>query len=378
MMKKFLIKIFFFCAPLLLLAIPPFLALKIAHENYFEIDNVVASNKKYLIGYAYNESNYAYLKWKEVTSKPKQNILALGSSRILQFRANMFESSFYNAGYTVSSISEFVPFLKSIPKSKYPEILIVNLDQWMFNKKSDALKDRSLVDKWKNSYKRNASVTTLKNVWQDLLTGKYGYLSLLNKSGEERLEIIGLNASVHDKGFRNDGSMFYGDQVTKLINNDSTANDYHYNDTYKRIVEGNNRFEYGSEVNPKALFELDNFLKFCASNKIYVVAFLPPYANKVYESMKQSGNYTYISKIYPASISIFRKYGFELWDMTILSEYGSDDRETIDGFHGGEVTYQKILIDMIENNSRLKAYTCLTKLQSDLQHKLNNYIVYGY
>jgi hypothetical protein len=378
MMKKFVIHVFFFCAPLLLFAIPPFLALKISRENYFEIDNVVTRKKKYLIGYAYNEPNYGYLKWKEVTSKPKQNILAVGSSRILQFRANMFQSGFYNAGYTITSISEFVPFLKSIPKSKYPEILIVNLDQWMFNKRSDSLSDGNLIDKWKNSFRKNASATTLNNVWQDLLTGKYGYVSLLKTSGEKGLEKIGLNAAVHDKGFRNDGSIFYGDQITKLINNNSTANDYHYNDTYKRIAAGNNKFEYASEVNPKALFELDNFLKFCAINNIYVVGFLPPYANKVNEKMKQSGNYSYMSKIYPASVSIFKKYGFELWDMTLLSKCGSDDRETIDGFHGGEVTYQKILIYMIENNSRLKDYTSLIKLQSDLKHKLNNYIVYGY
>ena len=162
------------------------------------------------------------------------------------------------------------------------------------------------------------------------------------------------------------------------MNNDSTANDYLYNDTYKRIAAGNNKFEYASEVNPKALFELDNLLKFCAVNNIYVVAFLPPYANKVNEKMQQSGNYSYMSKIYPAAVSIFKKYGFELWDMTLLGKYGSDDGETIDGFHGGEVTYQKMLIYMIENNSRLKDYTSLPKLQSDLNHKLNNYIVYGY
>ena len=104
MMKKFVINVFFFCAPLLLFAIPPFLALKISRENYFEIDNVVTRKKKYLIGYAYNEPNYGYLKWKEVTSKPKQNILAVGSSRILQFRANMFQSSFYNAGRATAPI----------------------------------------------------------------------------------------------------------------------------------------------------------------------------------------------------------------------------------------------------------------------------------
>ena len=377
-MKKFVINVFFFCAPLLLFAIPPFLALKISRENYFEIDNVVTRKKKYLIGYAYNEPNYGYLKWKEVTSKPKQNILAVGSSRILQFRANMFQSSFYNAGYTIISISEFVPFLKSIPKSKYPEVLIVNLDQWMFNKRSDPLSSGNPIDKWKNSFRKNASATTLNNVWQDLLTGKYGYVSLLKTSGEKGLEKIGLNAAVNDKGFRNDGSIFYGDQITKLMNNDSTANDYLYNDTYKRIAAGNNKFEYASEVNPKALFELDNLLKFCAVNNIYVVAFLPPYANKVNEKMQQSGNYSYMSKIYPAAVSIFKKYGFELWDMTLLGKYGSDDGETIDGFHGGEVTYQKMLIYMIENNSRLKDYTSLPKLQSDLNHKLNNYIVYGY
>ena len=43
----------------------------------------------------------------------------------------MFETSFYNAGGTVTTIANYLDFLK-VFKDKYPTILIIGLDQYMF------------------------------------------------------------------------------------------------------------------------------------------------------------------------------------------------------------------------------------------------------
>jgi hypothetical protein len=348
--------------------------LKISGESYTDIDDLILSGEKYLIGYAYDEKNYKYLKWKETVSRVKQNILALGSSRILQFRENMFTSSFYNAGYTISSISEFLPFMNSIPKDNYPDILIISLDQWMFNENWDALNENQNNLQWKYEFNKRASIITVINVWTDIIKNKYGFSTLFHNS--DSVKRIGLNAIVNNKGFRNDGSMHYGDQITKLINKDSTANDFNYYDTFQRIEGGNMRFEYGSEINDKALQHLDSFLAFCKTNNIHVVGFLPPFANKVNEKMEETEQYGYEKDIYPGSLPIFQKYGYELWNLTYLNTYGSDDTETLDGFHGGEVTYQKMLIYMVENGSILKEYTDITRLIKDLNHKKNDYVVY--
>ena len=49
----------------------------------------------------------------------------------------MFETSFYNAGGTVITYIKLFRFFKSIPKDKYPTILIIGLDQFMFQDSPD-------------------------------------------------------------------------------------------------------------------------------------------------------------------------------------------------------------------------------------------------
>lgn len=353
----------------------PAMILKVVGENYTDIDNIIQDNGKYLIGYAYDESNYKYIKHKELKYRESQTIVALGSSRVLQFREHMFSCSFYNAGYTISSITDFIPFINANFKSKSPKILLIALDQWMFNENWDNLSEYNVKKEWKAPSVYRASVATLSNVWADLLNDKYG-LEVLTQRENNGIRKIGLNAVVNNYGFRKDGSIYYGGQITKLLNNDSTANDFNYSDTYDRISSGNRRFEYGRQVNKKSLIVLNDLLAFCKKHNIYVVAIIPPFANGVNKRMFTSNNYKYMEDIYIKSNNIFKKNGFELWDMTNLNKYGSNDQETIDGFHGGEVSYLRMLIYMIENGSVLKKFTDIQKLKSDLNNRKNAYIIY--
>jgi len=374
-MKVFLKKITGFIIPLLLLLAPPFLTLYTSGENFKSIDEAIFTKTKYLIGYAYNENNYNYLKWKSLVLLPVNNVLAIGSSRVLQFRDKMFNTSFYNAGYSISSINDFVPFLKSLPKEKYPQYIIVGIDQWMFNKKWDNLSKIVSIETWSSSFSKIPNFKVIKNIWLDLIFNK----TKLIYDGNDNKEItkIGLNSYVNNSGFRNDGSFYYGSQIEKLLKNDSTASDFKYKDTFERINTGTKRFEYGESVNKDALNELDNFLNYCSCHDIYVVGFLPPFADKVNEKLKQS-KYNYIDEIMPKAQEFFNKYNFELYNFSHLCDIESGDEETIDGFHGGELAYLKILIKMIESNSKLKNVSNIVKLKEDLVNAKNRYFVYEY
>lgn len=376
-MKKFISKISVFSTPLIVAFLIPVVFLFMSGENYKSIDNIVKSKNDYLIGYAYNESNYRYLKQKELEYRHPQTIIALGSSRVLQFRDKMFTKPFYNAGYTISSISDFIPFIESNLENKKPEVLLITFDQWMFNENWDNLEDYNMSEKqWNSSFNYKASIGTIFNVWSDIFSGKYGFEVLVGSTEQSRQNKIGLNAIVNNKGFRKDGSIFYGDQIHKLLSNDSTANDFGYSDTYSRIENGNSRFEYGANVNEKAIQALSDLLLFCKKRNIYVVAILPPFANSVNLKMNESGNYVYMDSIYSKSIEYFKKYQFELWDMSNLTKYNSSDDETIDGFHGSEVAYLKMLIYMIKNGSKLKNFANVEKLKNDLNNRQDKYSVY--
>lgn len=376
-MKKFLNKTIAFSIPIILISIIPVLFLHSTGENYKAIDDIIESDESYLIGYAYNEGNYRYLKYKEIENQKSLSVVALGSSRILQFRDQMFTKSFYNAGYTIGSVSDFVPFIKANLKNKKPQVLLIALDQWMFNYNWDNLSEFKNKNKtWSANFNSNATPTVFLRVYSDIIKGKYGLEVLTNDKEENGVTRIGLNAIVNDKGFKKDGSMYYGDQIKKLLDKDSTALDYNYLDTFTRIENGNNRFQYGSQVNEKAIKALNELLVYSKTNDIFVVAILPPFADKVNTKLKESGNYAYMDSIYSKSNIVFNKQGFELWDMRFLDQYKSNDSEVIDGFHGGEVSYLKMLIHMVENGSVLKNYTDLNKLINDLNNKKNNYEVY--
>jgi hypothetical protein len=374
-MKNFIIKLSIFLLPIFLYILIPVVVLNMSGENFFSIKELLQSDEKYLIGYAHNENDYLYMKWFYLNSHKKKDIWSLGSSRVLQFRENMFTDTFYNAGYTISSLNDFLPFLKSIDKSKYPNYMIIGIDQWMFNSSYDDLNVIKTEELWSNSFSFYPKVSTFFSVYRDLYNGKYNFENFKSVSSITR---VGLNAYVNGKGFVSDGSMNYGNEIDKLIEVDPSLVDYEYANTYDRIESGNDRFEYGDAVNSQALLVLDDLLTFLKKNDVRVAAFLPPFADKVYDKMNKSGNYGYLANIYESIKPIFDKHGYEIYDFSTVSFCGSSDQETLDGFHGGDVTYQRLLINMLENGSVLNEVTNIDKLKVDLDNIKNYYQVYEY
>lgn len=374
-MRKFLIRLLIFGAPLLVLLILPCIVLYNTGENLNAIDGVLKSRDKYLIGYAYNEENYRYVQWKSWQLQEEYcPVVALGTSRVLQFRHQMFDVPFRNAGYTILGVGDYAPFLQSLPETQLPEYLIVTLDQWMFNANWDDLSVQHTPDHWSHQFRVKPDVTTLKNVWKDLLSRRYG----LFPSTQDSLKRIGLDAVTNNNGIRRDGSRQYGRQVMNLMNNPKAAGDYQFSDTYKRIRAGNRLFEYGDTTNLAAIAKVAEFLSFCKSKNIYVVAFMPPFADAVYERVRSTRRYGYMDGVYERLQPVFARYGFECYDFSSVSRVGSSDQEMLDGFHGGELTYTRLLIRMLEADSKLNKVTDVARLRRDIEHPINRYMVYSY
>lgn len=376
-MKPFLKNIVLFILPLILLVITPIVILYGTGENYHSLSRTFNEKEKYLVGYAYNEINYKAMKWHALMShsSPKQ-VWALGSSRVLQLRDSAFTVPFYNAGYTVASISQYLPFLKSLPKERYPETIVLGVDQWMFNEHYDMLV-KSETSYWKESFQMLAGYDQFSKVYKDLWSGKYGF-EVIQDQGDNGVHRIGLNAIVNGKGFRNDGTIDYGNQVEKLLMSDSTANDYLFKNTLRDIQNRQQRWRGTNRIHKEAVNELQRFLSFCASNDIHVIGFLPPFAGKVYDEMVRSNDYPHVSRLYQKIFVHFTKYGFELWDMSDCRKFKSSDHEMIDGFHGSELTYLRMMKVMLENGSKLQNYSSIKKMHQDIQSRCNRYNVYKY
>lgn len=369
-MSKFLRNIIYFIIPIVVVLMFPLTTLYTTGENFMNIDATIEKDENYIIGFGLHDQNFNYLKWKNITFKPKHDLLSVGSSRVLKFRKEMFNKTFYNAGYTIKSMYDFRPFLKSFSEEKLPDYLILGIDQWMF-KKTEKHEIRS-TDFWRKSFVKYPRFSILKLVYEGYLDGS---LELTYPKSEGVVK-VGLNAFKNNKGFRNDGSMNYGNVIKKIIAKDSTLKDFEFKDTYDRIRQGSVQFSYGASMDTAVLRELDSLLFFCQQKKIEVVGFLPPFADAVNQRLKASNNYHYMDSIYDKSMPIFEKYNYEFWDFSELKKVGSGDNEVLDGFHGSEVTYAKMLIYMNNNHSILAHLINIKDLEAKLKNREHSLLIY--
>jgi hypothetical protein len=98
----------------------------------------------------------------------------------------------------------------------------------------------------------------------------------------------------------------------------------------------------------------DRIAKFAAvlenitQSGISVVTVLAPMPRNVLDGMKQTAAYGYIDALRPLLSVRFQSSRVEYYDFFDAASFGSDLCEFIDGYHGGEVTYMRLLLDIIE------------------------------
>lgn len=346
-MKKFIKDVVVFLLPVLACAMFIGVFYLVAYDigEFKDLEkNILAQreNETIVLGLGYNEQTKYY---KFVNADYyKADVIALGTSRAMQFKDYYFESEFYNCGGGVSgNYNEYVNFLENL--SYIPQFIILDLDAWVFN------------DAWNNSaydYEKfleislderdNASM--LKSIIQDYVDGKWTFGTLDNYPDN-----IGFNGRIKNNGFMADGSYYYGSVYVS-----ETRPNERLEDTFTRIETGTNRFQYGEHIDYDTIVQLENLLSYCADKGIYVVGFMAPFAPSVCQAMELNGNYGYIKELNPSIEKIFEKYQFEYYDYFNGSYLGATDDWFVDGFHGSEVLYGLMVQDMINNGSKLSEY----------------------
>jgi hypothetical protein len=366
------LRTFLFCLPLAALFGPPALVLWAGGE-LMSPDRVAERQARrdrlVLHGAAYTNSAI-YVKMQGLARRAPQ-VLALGSSRTMQFRAGFFlpTVSFYNAGGTVARLIHFRGVLQRLPPERQPEALLIATDPYFFHPSFDKGHHDALGLGWLRE-QMDARPTGGEvfladwwTVWRDIVAGKVDRDKLLGGRGLS--DRIGLNAVCREQGFRNDGSYLYGSANLDITQ--PRHRDYRFVDTLKQVSRGTGRFAYGSEVSAAGLRELKALLEECRARSIHVVGFLPPYPHEVWSAMENLGpKYNYLWSL-PASLrTAFEQHGFEFYDFSDFAWLGAPDSEAIDGFHGSERTYLRLLISMLEQGSQLNRYASLSQLQQIL------------
>lgn len=298
-------------------------------------------------------------------------VLTLGTSRVLQFRAGFFrpEVRFFNGGSCIQRIVHFRSLLAGIPPAQQPEVLILGLDQYWFNPHSAYSDTVTRGTAWFDEQRTHEfdRVEMLRHNWwtidRDLWTGAVPWRPLLTRAGRD--DRIGFTALVRDEGTRNDGSYRYRSYYFDL--DDPRHIDRNFQETFHKIDHGLLPYEYSRELHQPALEEMKALLAECTQRGIMVVGFLPPFAHPVVARMAQvEGRYEYMAKLEPVLRPLFEQHGLELYNFTDAAQLGTPDREAIDGFHGTERTYIRLLIAMLRQGSILNAYASLPELEQVL------------
>ncbi len=374
--KKFLVKLMIFSLPFLII-FGFSTGILIASQELLSIESLIKlqSQSRQLVLFGLSYSNPTkYYKLKSVVIR-KPTILTLGTSRVMQFRSAFFKpnSRFFNAGGGVEKIKEFRQFLDQITPGNEPQIIIIGLDQYLFNPNWDDLNSSlnsqqiyqplSRLETWKFG-----SLRVLSDFWQK----KFSLSDLTNFRSP--IIKVGLNAKARDNGFRNDGSYYYG----RFIHNPQTTDDPNFQDTLSRIANGEKPYNYGNTVSPGALDELRLFLTECQSRNIYVIGFLPPYPPRVYAQFKSfTDKFSYMFMLAQELKPIFQAYNFGFYDFTDAATFGSNDQEAVDGLHPSEKAYLRLIINLAASEPKLRQHMDLKYLKTRLNQSPSGFFVFA-
>lgn len=381
-MKKFLYRLLIFCAPYLILLI--FLVIIISESReFYDIDEVIKNQinneEEYLFGRAYIPENN-YFKFQNCIRRDPE-IIALGSSRVMQFREQFFSNvKFYNVGGVVNYIEDLNTFIKNYPLNSKLKIIILGLDQWWFNQEYNNFKDTTLIVNNSDYFKKVSLLNMLQKfpLKQFMVTvsdGKIPLKSFFVANSTDCYTAYGINGVAKRNGFRNDGSRHYG----KIDLSDSSFWDYKFRDTFSRIKQGIARFEYGQAIDSRATKELEKFFFECKKRNIYVVSFLPPFATDVFDRMKNMNKeYRYLFSLYDTLAPVSKDFHFPIYNFSSFAQIdiNMNNEEITDGFHGSEKAYLRLYIKMMQQDDVIKDCSNISLLQKELDITIGNGYVF--
>lgn len=348
--KKFSIIIFFvYLFAFFLVSIPSLFIYKLLHKakENTTIEKIVKFQlEKDAI---YNPLDFNMLQYKlELIKNKKPEIIALGSSRVMQFREESFNTKFITAGGAMNFLNEGYSFLKEMTKYHKPRLIILGLDFWWFN---ENYYQPSLVN---NLEEKSTNIKDkINKILSDIIKNEidfkiFKYISR-DKNDITNYQNIGIRSLEYSNGFRKDGSY----QYSQFILGDKENSDISFSNTFNRIDNGNRRFEYANHISKERVEIFNKIIKFAKNNDIKLILFIPPLANEVVEKMDNLGNkYNYINEFR----NLINNTGIEHYDFHDMRNYYKDSCEFVDGFHAGDVTYQRILAKMYDSNSSISKY----------------------
>tara|TARA_B100001093_G_C26856815_1_gene1027852 strand:- start:2008 stop:3153 length:1146 start_codon:yes stop_codon:yes gene_type:complete len=313
-----------------------FLALFIGEIN---IDRVIekqlsnANTKNVFFRSGLNQFAFPYKTKLMKREKPK--IVVLGSSRSTQVRKQFFNQKFINLGGAIQGVTDIEDYLNFLNSNALPtDLSILFIDPWWFNEKVSAGGGMHQLE-----YPTGVSIDHLIESLKLLKKGNWIKLSFEN-------DHLGIAAILTQQGYGPDGSNNY----TKYVSKDGRKTDIRFEDTIYRIKDSKYPFQTIDRPTPNLIIRACSAIKNISKKTDNLILVAPPFAPTVSDALLNSSQNAYMEKAYE---SLEKCLGIKIHDYLYTSN--AYDCEFLDGFHGGDTTYARIILDLFLNkdiNSR--------------------------
>jgi hypothetical protein len=304
----------------------------------------------------------------EIIRLREPDIVALGSSRALDFRQEYFSRPFASAAQALSQIDDGIPYVQAMLDIHKPEVVIFTLDFWWF---LDPAKTSPQPIELEHQPRINLTklFKPFPLVWDGTLTLQQYFEMLLTgtiPNGTSTYRKYGLLADVRGLGTRADGSTLMGVRL------DDNAFAYHkefadiFADPARHMKNSvARRYDPGNKIQQERIDTYKEIVGLLHRNGVQVVAVMPPIAPPIYGLMDPYNGYGHIREL-PARIASISD---EFYDFQNPASIGTEACEFADVHHSGETAYMRILLTILRKNpdSLLRDYVAAGRLREWVQ-----------
>lgn len=285
--------------------------------------------------------------------KGNVKVLALGSSRVTQFRAPMFvpmQREFLNAGLMTNSTRDLVSMAALFIEGKLPapRVIIVGIDPWWMKQKAQP--DTSAG--WLHGEERGrvTAAAHLEAMRRFLAKAEMPWLVL--RPGAARKDAfygypaIGLGA-LSGNCYRTDGSVLNCSDIADYLNT-GKYRDRESPPVIERIRTGGLRFGQTPGMDWKRAGEVIAALTALQAKGIEIYGFLPPFSTECDQALQQADGLSAWYQDYRTEfLQRMNAAGIVCVDVRSPATYGLTDDYMIDGFHPGDVLMTHIVEELV-------------------------------
>ncbi|MGI6723275.1 MAG: hypothetical protein ACOX39_02705 [Arcobacteraceae bacterium] len=279
--------------------------------------------------------------------------IAIGSSRTMQLRKNMFLddgiNNFQNYSVSGASLEDYIALIQ-VHKNKFgklPKNIILGLDAWIFNQNNGQTRYLSLVEEYNefisilnNSSKQKINNdTSTRNNFLYFISIEYFKKNLKDFSKKE-IFYIADNIEVDDNLRMPDGSIYYPykSRFPDFKEVEKVAKSYTQGNVY-------------SLENYKKLFNIElfeNLIKYLLENNVNIYFYLTPYNPITYDILMQNEKYKIINQAEEYIINFSKQNNIKIVGSFNPHNYNLTNEDFFDGMHSLDIAYEKIFKNLLD------------------------------